>query len=64
MPEDVSINLPLEVEEYRSLEDGIIQMYQKPKTERNEKPYVQFHWMVKTHQLAFCAFNASFQNVI
>ena len=33
IPEDVAINLPMEIEDYSSLKDSIIQLYQKSKTE-------------------------------
>ena len=32
IPEDVAINLPMEIEDYSSLKDSITQVYQKSKT--------------------------------
>ena len=37
IPEDVAINLPMEIEDYSSLKDSITQVYQKSKTELIEE---------------------------
>ena len=37
IPEDVAINLPMEIEDYSSLEDSITQVFQKSKTELIEE---------------------------